>query len=387
MTREEYREALLTVARLASDAINGRIPDAARVEETDLPTLYQAADRHQLTGIVGLALESAGVRDRAFMEAVGKAVRREAVFDVECAAVLAGLEKAGVWYMPLKGQLLKRLYPRMGMRQMADVDILFDASRAADARAVMEGLGFTTGKQYGIGVHDSFDKPPICHFELHRTLFSESQNNRFYVYYRDVKDRLLPDGTHTFGYRFSDEDFYVYITAHEYKHYSIYGTGLRSLLDTYVYVTKKPSLDWDYIKGELDKLGIAEFEEQTRGLALRLFRCEPLTERDRGILDFYLSSGTYGTVSNGVKIRIGKDKGKRFKKLRYVFRRLFLPIRTVKATFPLFIRLPFLLPFLPVYRLFRGMKHNKKALMTEWKTLKSGCDNDSSPSEFGGTKD
>ena len=383
----DYRTVFSDVAYLASCAVNGEIPDAARVGNMDLSARYAAAERHQLTGITGLALESADVKDAAFAEAVGKAVRREAVFDVECAAVLAGLEKAGVWYMLLKGQLLKRLYPRMGMRQMADVDILYDASRTADVRTILEGLGFTAGKRFGIGVHDSFDKPPICHFELHRTLFSESQNNRFYVYYRDVKDRLLPDGTHAFGYRFSDEDFYVYITAHEYKHYSIYGTGLRSLLDAYVYVTKKPSLDWDYIKGELDKLGIAEFEEQTRTLAFRLFDQEPLTERDRGILDFYLSSGTYGTVSNGVKIRIGKDKGKRFKKLRYVFGRLFLPIRTVKENYPLFIRLPFLLPFLPVYRLFRGMKHNKKALMTEWKTLKSGCDNDSSPSEFGGTKD
>lgn len=35
-------------------------------------------------------------------------------------------EKAGIWYLPLKGVILKEMYPVYGIRQMADNDILFD---------------------------------------------------------------------------------------------------------------------------------------------------------------------------------------------------------------------------------------------------------------------
>ena len=39
--------------------------------------------------------------------------------------------------MPLKGSVIKDLYPRMGMRQMSDNDILFDAERTKDVRTII----------------------------------------------------------------------------------------------------------------------------------------------------------------------------------------------------------------------------------------------------------
>ena len=107
MTEEEYRIAAMDVAYLAACAADGRRPDPARVARMDLTALYKAADRHFLTGITAMALESAGVSDEAFRQAKGKAVRKAAAFDIERAAVLAKLEEAGIWYMPLKGCLLK----------------------------------------------------------------------------------------------------------------------------------------------------------------------------------------------------------------------------------------------------------------------------------------
>lgn len=88
-------------------------------------------------------------------------------------------------------------------------------------------------------------------------LFGSISNERICSYYRDVKNRLKTACGKQYELRFSDEDFYVYMIAHEYKHYSGGGTGLRSLLDTYVYCLKKgKTLDWDYISGEIEKLGI-----------------------------------------------------------------------------------------------------------------------------------
>lgn len=49
--------------------------------------------------------------------------------------------------------------------------------------------------------------------------------------------RLLGDG---YEKHFSREDFYIYLVAHEYKHYFLGGTSLRSLADTYIYLKKYP---------------------------------------------------------------------------------------------------------------------------------------------------
>ena len=61
MTSDAYRTAILDVSYLAACATEGRTPDPERVGRMDLSALYQTAERHQLTGITAMALESAGV--------------------------------------------------------------------------------------------------------------------------------------------------------------------------------------------------------------------------------------------------------------------------------------------------------------------------------------
>ena len=48
---------------------------------------------------------------------------------------------------------------------------------------------------------------------------------RMTEYYQDVKSHLILDEGSRYGYHFSDEDFYLYMLAHEYKHFSGSGTG------------------------------------------------------------------------------------------------------------------------------------------------------------------
>ena len=191
MTSEEYRAAILDVAYLAACAVNDIAPEAARVETMDLDRLYKAADRHLLTGITAMALESAGIKNEAFTQAKGKAIRKVAAFDVERTAVLAKLEEAGIWYMPLKGSVLKELYPKIGMRQMADNDILYDASKTSEVRTIMERLGFSTDSAYGRSIHDHYFKPPVYNFEMHRFLFGAGHDEKLVGYYQDVKNRLI----------------------------------------------------------------------------------------------------------------------------------------------------------------------------------------------------
>ena len=371
MTLEECRAAVPDLAYLIACVLNGQTPDTQRVAQMDLTALYQTADSHLLTGITAMALERAGVKDAAFTQAKGKAIRKAVLFDAERSAVLAELEKAGIWYLPLKGCVLKDLYPGIGMRQMSDNDILYDASRTDDVKAIMEGLGFVTDSDFGRGIHDHYFKPPVLNFEMHRMLFGSGNGALLIDYYREVRNRLIPEKDKEYGYRFSDEDFYIYMIAHENKHYSCGGTGLRSLLDTYVYVGQKgESLDWAYIEGEMDKLETADFEAQNRSLALHLFRGEKLSESEEKMLDYILSSGTYGTVGNRVKNTVAQYGEVPFPRLRYVFGRIFLPMETIKNSFPRFAKYPVLLPFLPFYRIFKGLTKNRNKIHAELKALK-----------------
>lgn len=358
----------MDVIYLASCAVNGRTPDAQKVGKMDLSPLYSAADRHMLTGITAMALESAGVRDREFTQAKGKAVRKVAAFDVEREAIFSRFEDAGIWYLTLKGAVLKSFYPKIGMRQMSDNDILFDDSRTPDVRKIMESLGYEVRYSFGVTCEDHYVKPPSSNFEMHRYLFEK--NSAFFGYYENVKDRLLPNEGSSFGYHFSDEDFYIYIIAHEYKHYASGGTGLRSLLDTYVYLKEKGgSMDREYISAELEKLGIADFEEKNRSLSMHLFGGEELSSGDREILDYILSSGTYGTVRNRVNNGInGYGDGFRGK-VKYIFSRIFLPLDSVRRSYPLFIKIPVLLPFLPFYRLIKGLVKRRRMLKEEVRTI------------------
>ncbi len=370
MIDEAYRAALLQVAYLAACAVNETDPDPERVRQMDLTALYQAADLHMLTGITAMALERAGVKDPAFTQAKGKAIRRTAAFDVERAAVLKALEEAGIWYAPVKGCVLQTLYPRVGMRQMSDNDILYDETRTADVRAIMERLGFTAEEAVGRGINDHYTKPPVCSFEMHRRLFSDAYSRKA-DYYRDIRRRLLPSEGTRYGYHLSDEDFYVYLLAHEHKHYIGGGTGLRSVLDIYVYLKRKGSaLDRTYLAGELERLALTDFEAQNRSLALHLFDGGELTAQDREMLEVLLSSGAYGTVRNRVRNRVRSYGGGAVGTLRYLARRLFLPLDTVRSAYPLFLRCPVLLPFLPLYRLARALASGKAR--AEWKALAPG---------------
>lgn len=336
-----------TLIHLCACAVKGIDPDVHVIEGISIEELFQLAQKHLLTAAVGMALESAGIKEQRFTQAIAQAQRKNALLDADRAKVLAALEEAGIWYMPLRGAILKDLYPRYGMRQMADNDILFDPRRRADVKAIMETLGFSM-EEYGQSNDDVYHKKPVSNFEMHVSLFNSRNNNQLASYYSDVKDRLIKDEGNRYGYHFSDEDFYLFLIAHEYKHYTLGGTGLRSLLDTYVYLQRKGNnLDWNYIRCQAKELCISDFEQQNRELALKLFDGKPLAESEKKMLNYMFSSGTYGTFENSVSHQI-KRKGR----LGYFLSKLALPYEIILAKYPVLKKLPFLYPIIWVWGLF-----------------------------------
>ncbi|MBQ6664781.1 MAG: nucleotidyltransferase family protein [Synergistaceae bacterium] len=334
-------------------------PDADKIAGIDFEKIFSFASYHVMGAVVGMAIESAGFKNDHVKNAISFSVRKNTFFEAANNSVLRKLEDAGIWYMPLKGAVLKNYYPRFGMREMSDHDILFDATRAEDVKRIMESLSFTT-KYFGTDNHDVYYKEPLCNFEMHRGLFVSFYDEKFYEYYAEVKSRLIKDDGNNYGYHFSLEDFYVYMTAHEYKHYSVGGTGLRSLLDVYVFLKKcEGLLDFDYVLSEMEKLELSEFEEKNRRLALNLFGCHELMEDDREMLKYILNSGAYGTLENSVSNKVKRFGGGTMAKMKFMLSRIFPPIYHSYLLYP----------FLIIYRLIKALTWRWRETLQEVKIL------------------
>ena len=215
------------------------------------------------------------IRDR------DKALRKNMLLDAARKQLFKYMEAEGIWYMPLKGSIIKDLYKKPGMREMSDNDILFDPAYSRKIRFYMEEHGYQT-ESYGVGAHDTYLKEPVYNFEMHRVLFSEKPGAEWNQYYQDVKDRLIKDGSNSFGYHFEENDLYIYVIAHAYKHHKGSGTGIRTLTDCYIlneaYVDH---FDYEYIGQELAVFGASEFEQTLRSLAHKIFASEDMGQKNR----------------------------------------------------------------------------------------------------------
>lgn len=368
----KYTKEIDDLIYLLACAVNQTKPDSERVNSMQLELIYRWAQLHSVTALAASALEKAIELPEVFEQAKKKSIRRIALFDIERGRIYAQLNKEKIWHMSLKGIILKEYYPAFGLREMSDNDILCDADRMDDIKRIMETLGFQC-TVYDERVDDTYIKAPVS-FEMHRNLFDERESKLFHSYYKDIKSRLLLNDKGDYEYRFTPEDFYLYMIAHEYKHYILGGTGLRSLLDIYVYLKRwNDKLDWEYIRRESDKLKISEFEEKTKALSKATFSGASLGDTEKEELIYYISSGTFGTsehaLSNSIARKLSGDDSEKAKK-QYLKDRLFLTPEIIEKNYPFIYRHKILLPFLYLYRFMKAVFVRPKKILREYKELK-----------------
>ena len=365
-------DTVMDMIYLIRCAISRTRPDIRRVALMDQKKLYVMAFRHSLAALVGSALEGTdtGEMGKRWKTTFSMAVRKTVLFDAERRELLSFMEKNGIWYMALKGVVLKDFYPVYGTRQMADNDILFDAEFDREIRDWFRGRGYKV-KKFDCGIHDTYHKNPVYNFEMHRMLFSPALE-KWYPYYANVKDRLIKDEGNGYGYHFTDEDFYIYFFAHAAKHFNGAGTGLRSLVDLYLYTTKKPDLDWGYIEKELKELGLKSNEREMRELANTLFGCSSslsemeLSSRQQKLLSDIVSSGSYGTIEKKVGSRLkkyakeGHIVDKKYLKLQYLRKRFFPTTQGHRRYYAFYYQHWWARPLLPFVRFGKMLKKHRQ---------------------------
>lgn len=370
---------ILSVGRdmiyLASCAFHSRIPEKETLLEMNIARVYKMAKFHSMQSIIYICLANcvkkygeeivdAQIFKRFAMDYQGT-VQKLVKFDVEREA-LCELIGEHDWYLCLKGVVMQNYYPTLGMRQMADNDILVGPKSYAPIRDYFVKRGYEV-HSYGKGCHDTYFKGAM-NFEIHRKLFSSAAKTRQgWDYYKTVKDKLIP-GKKQGEMLFTDDDFYVYFLYHAYKHYATAGCGVRTLMDIYAYYSKNERLDAEYIAEQLSVLGIAEYESNSRKLAFALFspNATPKTEIGEEMTEmllYYLTSGTFGTqtkmVENSLSDASHGDSVTLDVKLKYILGRLFPPYSFYREGYPRLSKLIFPIPFLWLIRLSRIITRRK----------------------------
>lgn len=383
------------------DFFNENIIDVANEENSQkiyIGRIYYIAKKHNLVSIMAQAMEKLGFESdsdiwKRWLKEKNQLIYKSVLMDVEREAIQDFFEKNNIWYMLLKGMVIRKYYPAPELREMADNDILFDNKYSKEVYEFMTARGYKSD-DYNKGYDDEYLKPPAYNFEMHRQLVSSKERPKWYEYYKDVKSILIKDTNEnretaansesnntSNQFYFSDNDFYVYFIVHTYKHFLNSGMGLRTVLDVYLYVSNlQEKLDFDYIEEQLKKLDAYDFEQTFRSMAFKMFD-ENLEDRkwwdlfdvkEQEMLSYVLDAGTYGNLENSVAHKMGYTKGEKKKtsdKAKYIFRRLFPSMDTIEEFFPFFYKHKWAIPFLYIYRIGKIPFTRRKKVAGELKEV------------------
>ncbi|MCR5485007.1 MAG: nucleotidyltransferase family protein [Clostridiales bacterium] len=338
---------------LLKAAINGG-QAAACPNDIDFDHLTKYAEEHGVEGTAYMGLlNSEGVPEAVldvFAEKYKKGIVREYLQHSEGVRIFSQLEKNGVDFIMLKGWIMKKLYPQPAMRSMCDIDILIKKKDSETVKGIMDALGYTSVK-YGTNP-DIYLKAPIMNIEVHNALIRDKTDH-----FDTTWERVLPVKGFSHSYAMTNEDFYIFMIAHLWKHFVGSGTGIRSILDIYVYLKHyKDSLDNEYINKKLTDSGIADFDGAVRELCMYWFGDGELTERAAELEPEILESAVYGNketaARNYIKSTISNESGKvtAVNKFLYILKLMFPGLSVMEKSYPWLRKVPFLIPFMWIVR-------------------------------------
>lgn len=292
-------------------------------------------------------------------------INEQQMYDVE--RVFAAFDEHSISYMPLKGTLLKGMYPRPEMRSMGDADILIKTEEYDRIRPIMQDLGFSEQLESD---HELVWQSACAYIELHKRLIP-SYNKDYYAYYGDGwKLAKLCDGTR---YGMTDEDQMIYLFTHFAKHYRDAGIGIRHMVDLWVYRNRFAGMDEAYLRLELTKLSLYEFYVNVMATLSVWFDSQPATDITDFITAIIFNSGVYGTsevhyLSEALKRSKGGESAKTVR-WRMYFSIVFLPYSGMCEKYPVLKKCPVLLPFLWVYRIFTALLFGRRNVKAQHRRL------------------
>lgn len=256
--------------------------------------------------------------------------------------ILDCFEKNEIKCLPLKGIVLRKLYPDPTMRSMSDLDILIDTDKLSLTRELMKKLGFEV--LHFDSHHDVYRGWPNINVELHKMLIVGEMEDYFGVGFEKA---FLKEGS-AYTYELSKEDFYIHMIGHMAYHFATGGVGIRLVLDIRVYLDKYGEcLDRVYLSEQLKEAGLYTFAGYVERLAAVWFKGEPSDSFLDELGLYILKSGYLGNKEHREILEVVKQysgAGNKKAKRKAIIADIFPPFQTMAFLYPILKKVPVLLP-------------------------------------------
>ena len=312
----------------------------SQLSHSEFEELMALAGEQTVTGLVGDCLIKNNIKlereDALSLFAKLKAIeKRNAHVNENLVSFVNFMERKGVDYIIVKGQVAGALYPNPDARMSGDVDLYFVGDNYEKIKGLVEQrLGKQLSK-LSDGKHVEFEVNGVV-FELHNKL-SQMATRKHQEYWDQMIDHAILEGTDTVTIAGKEIKILsatynaLYIFVHLFFHMTASGVGLRQLCDWAMVLNrthpnppclgresdtaesnnKKSSLNREDLGGSLKELGylkaykaMGAFLVEYLGLPEEEFPF-PLTEKDRKWVETIkkniLKSGNFGRSRRKMK--------------------------------------------------------------------------------------
>ena len=280
-------------------------------------------------------------------------------------SVCSHFDTAHIEHIPLKGAVLRTLYPSSWMRTCADIDILIRQEELSRAEQLLKDK-MKVNKTLR-GSHDvKLTLSDNIAVELHYKLMEDHRVNGVSEQLADVWRYSVGD---SFKKAMSDEMFYFYHIAHMAKHFENGGCGIRPFMDLWL-LRHKSCYDEAAVTELLKRCNLTVFERKAVALSEKWFseeRCEGITQ----IEQYILSGGLFGSFDRTVSNRKLSYGGT----VPYMLHRVFASYDDLKVLYPVLEKHRSLTPLFEVVRWFRFKdRDSRKHTLSELKQLNHKTD-------------
>ena len=343
--------------------------ETAKLDETPseetLKKLYSLSKGHDVAHLAAFALEKSGVKmsdelTRKFRKQKLIAMYRYEQIKYDFENICLVLEEMKVPFIPLKGAVIRKLYPEEWMRTSCDIDILVKKEDCEKAESFLcEKLGFTL--ENGKTLHDyQFMSPTGVLLELHYTLIEDDCLPKAAPFLEKVWESAELCGGYSYKYKMSDELFAMYNVAHTAKHFVHGGCGVKSFVDLYI-LEHNLQFSREKLNELLEKAGLYSFYEASEKICHIWFENDKYNKTSTDIEKYVLHGGVYGSADNGAAMSAGKGESK----LKSFMGNMFLSYDALCVVYPNLKKRKALYPFYQIKRWFRVFKKDKRKKITQ----------------------
>lgn len=173
--------------------------------------------------------------------------------------------QANIKALVFKGIILRELYPIPDERISSDEDLLIEKKDLKKAMEILESNNMERvfSDEDEADVYHYFCEKSGLHLEIHTTLFGKksiTHNKMEEIFSTVFQDPYTVNINNVDVHTFSINKHLLYIICHAIKHFVSCGTGIRQICDISIYINNHyQNINWDYIWGEINKLGYDTF--------------------------------------------------------------------------------------------------------------------------------